>query len=190
MAKKKKTQLKPVARGFATTSVPKKVITVVQTEDQPNVPGVSASLEDETERTENVKEASCDMAVQPNEAFDADKVEEQSLQNLVDKLQEKTEKDILRTVKVCRWFCHGKTSIVYLNFQAIGMERRFSKSLPRLELDPGLTNRILDLILSQATPGDISAESFNLCGDIELCDCFQKRSLLKRLKRKRSLDLL
>jgi hypothetical protein len=97
MAKKKKTALKPVARGFATTSVPKKVVDI---EEPP--PEDEASL---TAGTSEVEEGSADPGAQSAKApeaeeWDPEKVEEQSLQNLVDKLQEKTEKDVVRMVKV------------------------------------------------------------------------------------------
>jgi ATP-dependent RNA helicase DHX29 len=62
--KKKKTQLKPVARGFATTSVPKKVKSTSKPEQ---------SVADQ--------------------AQDAERLASQAL---VDKYQEKTEKDISR----------------------------------------------------------------------------------------------
>lgn len=104
MAKKKKTQLKPVARGFATTSLPKKVVPAQEEEETtscatPEQGGVTPESGSGAEAAlpngpgEQIK------AQAPDE-FDPEKVEEQSLQNLVDKLQEKTEKDIKRTVKV------------------------------------------------------------------------------------------
>jgi ATP-dependent RNA helicase DHX29 len=100
MAKKKKTQLKPVARGFATTSVPKKV---VQPEDQPDSPEDAGTVDGETHNIEDARWTGDGTGVQPHAVeFDPDKVEEHSLQNLVDKLQEKTEKEIVRTIKVCR----------------------------------------------------------------------------------------
>jgi len=131
MAKKKKTQLKPVARGFATTSVPKKVTPV-------EVPDIEDKAEDALEEEVNVvvggkKDVDTVLSTQ-NDEFDPDKVEEQSLQNLVDKLQEKTEKEITRTVK------------------AVEMDRRFSKTLPRLELDPALVDRVIALVLE--SPGE------------------------------------
>ncbi|RDB29553.1 putative helicase C15C4.05 [Hypsizygus marmoreus] len=126
MAKKKKTQLKPVARGFATTSVPKKVT-------PPEAPDVEdaalAGQEEETSVEERQESSDIAAPLTQKEEFDLDKVEQQSLQNLVDKLQEKTEKEITRTIK------------------AIEMDRRFSKSLPRLDLDPTLVNRIISLVL-------------------------------------------
>jgi len=83
MAKKKKTQLKPVARGFATTSVPKKVPLSELASDADYQDGdVDAPLRDEQGTNETV-------APEGSEA-------EQLLQSLVDKLQEKTEREITR----------------------------------------------------------------------------------------------
>ncbi|KAG6842553.1 hypothetical protein C0991_000079 [Blastosporella zonata] len=125
MAKKKKTQLKPVARGFATTSVPRKItVEVSETEnnsdDKPEGPVIAVSGETLAGVT-NISDT-------PDDEFDPEKVEDQSLQNLVDKLQEKTEKEITRAVK------------------AIELDRRFSKTLPRLELDSVLVDRIVTLV--------------------------------------------
>lgn len=99
MAKKKKTQLRPVARGFATTSVPKKVV-----EPQLNLDEQLPETEDTADNEDallaangirggdtNIHELSID-------GFDPEKVEEQSLQNLIDRYQEKTEKEITRWV--------------------------------------------------------------------------------------------
>ena len=107
MAKKKKTQLKPIARGFATTSQPKKVVPV-QEDEVPSTPEqTAASLKESQvtvastpEKDIPVAAAAAVATVPESKEFDPDKVEEQSLQNLVDKLQEKVEKDIKRTVKV------------------------------------------------------------------------------------------
>ena len=96
MAKKKKTQLKPVARGFATVSVAKKV---VPTEPEPEaapdpVEGPSSSELQGPSSKPDVQGA--------NDEFDPDKAEEQSLQNLVDKYQDRVEKEVVRTLKVWR----------------------------------------------------------------------------------------
>lgn len=97
--KKKKASLKPVARGFATTSVPKKVVPVE--EDLDVAPSVASSVDEEAAKAENGSVSSgATPAPPPSDEFDPDKVEEQSLQNLVDRLQTITEKDIVRTVKV------------------------------------------------------------------------------------------
>lgn len=126
MAKKKKSQLKPVARGFATTSVPKKVV-----ENEQNADDTITDTTAEEAPTSDASHPSTVARVQSDtpqdHSFDPDKVEEQSLQNLVDKYQEKTEKETLRTIK------------------AIEVDRRFSKTLPPLQVDPALVERILKL---------------------------------------------
>ena len=87
MPKKKKTQQKPVARGFAKTSIPKKAPLEQSdaTADEPSTVGTPDALD--AQHHEPVKD----------EVFNA---EERALQDIVDKLQEKTEKEIVRTVKV------------------------------------------------------------------------------------------
>lgn len=94
MAKKKKTQLKPVNRGFATVSVPKKIAPVEDIEDKliedtsgSSLPG--RSVGDELESTK-------DAQAQPTGDSDLMKLEEQLLQSLVDRHQDKTEKEITR----------------------------------------------------------------------------------------------
>lgn len=101
MAKKKKTSLKPVARGFATTSVPKKVIPVEEQPDEPNPDDgiVTQTIAEQTEPG-HPRESSAGIDNHSG-ALDWDS-EEQSLQSLVNKFQEKVEKDVVRTVKV---FC-------------------------------------------------------------------------------------
>jgi ATP-dependent RNA helicase DHX29 len=86
MAKKKKTQLKPVARGFATTSVPKKVVETPALDES-----VTASLPPSSGT--QTPAASQEPA---QETPDPASVQEQLLQNVVDKLQDKTEKEISR----------------------------------------------------------------------------------------------
>ncbi|KAJ3839808.1 P-loop containing nucleoside triphosphate hydrolase protein [Lentinula raphanica] len=137
MAKKKKTQLKPVARGFATTSVPKKVVEL-ETEDTPSSPSSLVVKIGEETSVENTNGASKQQTI--NDDFDPEKVEEQSLQNLVDKYQEKTEKEISRNIK------------------AIEVDRRFSKTLPSLELDSLMIDRILDLAKDLQLEGNKTLE--------------------------------
>lgn len=96
MAKKKKTQLKPVVRGFATTSVPKK-LTV---EDENPTTSEEATLEindldhdaDSLPNTGSAKGVAYEFGIFDEEC--------QGLQNYVDKYQEKTEKEINRAIKV------------------------------------------------------------------------------------------
>ena len=96
MAKKKKSQLKPVARGFATTSVAKKVTPEVQDEAiedsatgnsaEANEPSGSNSAEAQGGQADTVVTTLSD--------------EEKSWQSFVDKYQDRVEKEITRTVKV------------------------------------------------------------------------------------------
>jgi hypothetical protein len=91
MPKKKKTQLKPVTRGFAVTSIPKKA--------PPETPPSQDDEMGESAPPEIPQVARPDEPVE-DEATRRQKAEERSLQDLVEKLQEKTEKEIVRTVRV------------------------------------------------------------------------------------------
>lgn len=98
MAKKKKSQLKPVARGFATTSIAKKVVLA---EEEPGGELVVDGLEEKIPKEKNEETTSSHSPAQVEaDEFDPEKVEMQSLQNLVDKLQERVEKEVSRTLKV------------------------------------------------------------------------------------------
>lgn len=133
MAKKKKTQLKPVVRGFATTSIPKKVVqpseeeraeepTTATTEDSP--PAKDEGTPSQVDKTD----ASTDNAGTP---------EEQASQSMIDKYQDKTEREVVRTIK------------------AIDQERRFSCSQARLDLDSTFVDRILSLALDSESSSDV-----------------------------------
>jgi ATP-dependent RNA helicase DHX29 len=105
MAKKKKTQLKPIARGFATTSLPKKIVPGQDEEPSPAADAAAPAQEADgavllgAPPSSDAPSDAKPVAAQADE-FDPEKAEEQSLQNLVDRLQERTEKDVKRTVKV------------------------------------------------------------------------------------------
>lgn len=86
MAKKKKTQLRPVARGFATTSVPKK-------NPPPDLPVPNA--DDDVEEPLKVEQGTEEVLVTTAQC-EGSGTGEQLLQSMVDKLQEKTEKEITR----------------------------------------------------------------------------------------------
>jgi len=91
--KKKKTQLKSIARGFATTSQPKKIIKEDAVEPKSTnslLKTGNTHLEIHTDQVSNMDPS---VAAPKSET---DFVEEQSLQGLVDRLQDKTEKDISR----------------------------------------------------------------------------------------------
>lgn len=119
--KKKKTQLKPVARGFATTSVPKKVVEV------PKEPEPEASKDDPALSSEQTPDSattgSAGKVADPNALSESDQV----LQNFIDKFQDKVEKEIVRNVKVRRAYPHP--SVVRFTFCAIGY--RAGKTLLR-----------------------------------------------------------
>jgi len=93
MAKKKKTQLKSVARGFATVSVPKKVVPTEPEEEvsNPTTDGIEAIEENVLEQDNSIGQTT--IATKNSNPM---KVEEQSLQALMDRLQDKTEKEIVR----------------------------------------------------------------------------------------------
>lgn len=117
MAKKKKTQLKAVARGFATTSVPKKADiteTAPSTSDCCQVPECPESRPSSTEDTAQNE---------PNTQV----VEQQQVQNLLGKYQDKVEKDISKTIK------------------AIEADRRYSRTFLSLSVDPALVDQIFQL---------------------------------------------
>lgn len=94
MAKKKKTQLKPVARGFATTSLPKKAVP----EDIPEPELTPVIPADPTAKT--VGEGKDPGTPLPtsvsSDQTERISAEELHLQGLVERLQDKTEKEISR----------------------------------------------------------------------------------------------
>ncbi len=93
MPKKKKTQLKPIPRGFAVTSIPKKAPQEPAL-TQPDADAKEESGSSEVPHITQTHEPVEDEALRPQTA------EERSLQDLVDRLQERTEKEIVRTIKV------------------------------------------------------------------------------------------
>ena len=94
MAKKKKA-LKPVVRGFATVSVPKKPVPSEQPQDTTEDAGDPPSVQSSDTPTVSVVPPQTDLAV----------LEESALQAIVEKFQDKTEKDIVRGVKVRYHIC-------------------------------------------------------------------------------------
>ncbi|KAL5535622.1 hypothetical protein ACEPAF_3716 [Sanghuangporus sanghuang] len=121
--KKRKTQLKKVERGYATTSIPKKVL--------PPVPASEETTEPAAEQINSSNPGS--NAPEP--------VHDESLaylQSLVDKYQEKVEKEVQRTLK----------SIEY--------DRRMAKGLPQVDIDEGTLNEIMQLIEQEESEKDIA----------------------------------
>ncbi|KAF9499777.1 P-loop containing nucleoside triphosphate hydrolase protein [Pleurotus eryngii] len=121
MAKKKKTQLKPVSRGFATTSVAKKVEPVeeeIQPEKTPADPEPQLGPAD----------AGAGLQVNSN-ASGAEDAKTIALQAIVDSNQEKVTKEINRTINL------------------IEQDRRFTQTLPELELDRRFVDYIAQLAI-------------------------------------------
>jgi hypothetical protein len=106
MPKKKKTQLKPVARGFAVTSIPKKA------PPEPPPPSQQDSDANGESASSEVPHSAQTHEPVEDEALILQNAEERSLQDLVVKLQERVEKEIVRTVKVRGGRC-GRTGLAH-----------------------------------------------------------------------------
>jgi ATP-dependent RNA helicase DHX29 len=102
MAKKKKTALKPVARGFATTSQPKKVVAEPETEDS-TVPEDGAPPTDSQDGVLGVNGTNRETAEKAAEGLDWEddsKLEEGIYQGYVERLQEKGDREVAKILKV------------------------------------------------------------------------------------------
>lgn len=152
MPKKRKTQLKPVARGFATTSIPKKATQA--DEIVPPTDGVPLSDGLVTEAAEATADhqAALPGVLQDPEKLAAEQDEQQFLQVMVDRYQEKTEKEITRTIKACSpstlAFCLLGANPAY---QAIEVDKRISREFNTVEVDPVLVEEILRLHVQEET---------------------------------------
>ncbi|KAH9835693.1 P-loop containing nucleoside triphosphate hydrolase protein [Rhodofomes roseus] len=124
--KKKKTQLKPVARGFATTSMPKKVVPAVDASEDNSSSADLKDIEVQGEASSSSGDVSKSADSAPGQS---EQDVDPGLQGFVDKLQDKTEKDIVRTIK------------------AIEQERRFAETMTPLEFDSSLVQRVLNLTM-------------------------------------------
>ncbi|KIY45455.1 pre-mRNA-splicing factor ATP-dependent RNA helicase prp22 [Fistulina hepatica ATCC 64428] len=132
MAKKKK-QVKP-NRGFATVSVPKKV---VPADDPPEQPALDNAAVDADKLAQNASSN----GHSDQRRSDSLSSEDAALQMLVDKYQERTEKEITRSR-----FDSAQ--------QAIQVDRRFAMTFPTLDLDPALREQILALALKESVIED------------------------------------
>ena len=137
MPKKKKTQQKPIHRGFAVTSIPKKAPPERRDDSDAKVESASVELSHIAQTHEPVED----------ETLSRQRAEEQSLQDLVNRLQERTEKEIVRTIKVrgCPRDMSQRARLIRTLTQAIETERRFSNALPLLDLDAGIVSEILEM---------------------------------------------
>ncbi|KZT42570.1 P-loop containing nucleoside triphosphate hydrolase protein [Sistotremastrum suecicum HHB10207 ss-3] len=126
MARKKKTQLKPVVRGFATTSTPSKSATKEESET------VSAPANAENEGAQSTSDANQADALNSNAPGLSE--EDNFLQGLVDKWQDRTEREIARLIKTIEY------------------DRRLSETLPTVEVDRTLRDQIIELsVTNKAT---------------------------------------
>ncbi|KAJ9118279.1 hypothetical protein QFC22_004190 [Naganishia vaughanmartiniae] len=124
MAKKKKTALKPVARGFATISQPKKVVPEAVSEEPTTAVDVSAQdqndiLDGDTKPQE----------VQAGEGVDWEddsKLEQGIYQGYVERLQEKGDREVAKVMK------------------AIEFDRRTNRGYINLDVEPSLRDEILE----------------------------------------------
>jgi ATP-dependent RNA helicase DHX29 len=99
MAKKKKTSLKPVARGFATTSQPKKVVPEPVSEEP--APAAGDAAQDQNDKPNG--EAKSLEGGQIGEGVDWEddsKLEEGIYQGYVERLQEKGDREVAKILKV------------------------------------------------------------------------------------------
>jgi len=100
MAKKKKTQLNPVARGFATTSQPSKRA-IAEAQEAAAIARREATAASTSEPTPD-QTASATPDGEPSVATESKEldVEEQTWQDMVDRWQNKTDREIARTIQV------------------------------------------------------------------------------------------
>lgn len=97
-----------------------------------------------------------------DEILSCQRAEERSLQELVDRLQERTEKEIVRTIKVrgCIREMSQKAKLIRRLTQTIETERRFSNALPLLDLDAGVVNEILEMARGSWSPKGVCPSLF------------------------------
>src|SRR5690348_1806172 len=126
MGKKRPTLKGTIQRGYATTSTPKKVqdpppaaAAKKPVAKTPSAAAVDYEKVNDESLADNISASKANGADGKNaraDFFDPEKEEEQALQNLVDKLQDRVEKEVSRQHK------------------AIEYDRRFAKSLPNFEM--------------------------------------------------------
>ncbi|KAJ1030115.1 hypothetical protein NDA16_000815 [Ustilago loliicola] len=139
MGKKRPTLKGTVQRGYATTSTPKKVqdLPPAAAAKKPAAAKAANSatavdyekINDESlaDNLSAAKSTGVNGTQGGADHVDPEKEEEQALQNLVDKLQDRVEKEVSRQHK------------------AIEYDRRFSKTLPNFEMDPELRDQVLEV---------------------------------------------
>jgi ATP-dependent RNA helicase DHX29 len=175
MAKKKKATLKSaVNRGFATTSTPSKRPDNSNPNSGQNTAGTSTPSEEEKRNiAQAISEIVIGGSVQNGDendgrdspidtAFDPEKEAEQALQNLVERLRERVDKEVARVWK------------------NIEFDRRQSKQLPIFELDSKLHDEVIALyntkstILPNTSEEDLSSLLEQVAPSSAASDLFQK----------------
>lgn len=150
MGKKRPTLKGTVQRGYATTSTPKKV----QDPPPPAAKKPAASAAKAASAAAADYEKANDQSLADNlsgsnapaddgkraetDFYDPEKEEEQALQNLVEKLQDRVEKEVSRQHK------------------AIEYDRRFAKTLPNFEMEPELRDQVLQIAAELQKPSTSS----------------------------------
>ncbi|KAK4689978.1 ATP-dependent RNA helicase DHX29, partial [Tremellales sp. Uapishka_1] len=143
---KKKLALKPIQRGFATTSVAAKApATSTSTEEQEE--GASAALDEaqsssiasngygQPTNSENVPRKDNHLAFQAEDWDDEKSIEEAHLQGIVDRLHDKGEKEVARVIK------------------AIEFDKRLALSFPKLDVNTAIRDQALALALVDEQAG-------------------------------------
>ncbi|KAF8642409.1 hypothetical protein AX16_009674 [Volvariella volvacea WC 439] len=116
MAKKKK-QLKPVARGYAVTSIPKR----------PSLTNLAADHNDAEDTKASTSQPTANEPAKAPDRDDSKQLIDPTIQDIMEKLQEKTEREIARCIKL------------------INGDLWEYKVAPKLEIDPHLAESIIDL---------------------------------------------
>ncbi|KAI3487928.1 hypothetical protein L1887_48011 [Cichorium endivia] len=150
MGKKRPTLKGTVQRGYATTSTPKKV------QDPPPAAAkkpaasaakaasaVAADYEKANDQSlaDNLSGSNTPAADGKrieSDFYDPEKEEEQALQNLVEKLQDRVEKEVSRQHKTIEY------------------DRRFAKTLPNFEMEPELRDQVLQIAAELHKPSSSS----------------------------------
>jgi len=152
MAKKKKTQLKSVARGFATTSVPKKAAQSDEIDGtiEPELPPSDKSGTGSSQAHE--RQVSIPRAIAQDTTQDVCHATqgEKLLQDILDKYQEKTEKEISKTIKVGSFFKAFNLGFPCSHsWQVAEVDRRNSRTFFHLPINPIFVDLVLQLYLEE-----------------------------------------
>lgn len=140
-----------VQRGFATTSVASKKVEKPKEEPEPEPdPKNSAEPAADGAATAAVVDS------KTKEDWEDEKgAEELALQELVERLHEKGEKEVSRILKVCLKTIQSQLLEPALTLsQAIEFDERLASSFPKLEINQDIRDRVLQLALEEDTASD------------------------------------